>query len=581
VVSSLRMSPVTESMERTSLTRFFEILPAALAWLTFILMFVFSWFAPFWVAIFIILFDTYWILKTIYLSFHLRATFQEMRRVTKINWLEKLKERAEPRYTADMALMAAYLDSVTSGGNAAAMTMCKNSIDFILGTHAAIGDAVQGESFLVGYENPDYPGSGWPKQPHHRAAFGKSTLSCDTLFTQEKNSPESVPYGHVVVGYLIGGPQSGCSNFTDNINNYSQTEGGLDYNAGLVGALAYLAKKYPQPTATNTPFSGSPTFTRTPTFTPTGTSSTTATRTATQTNTPTPTRTNSTTPTATMTNTPANTFTSTITATQTRTQTDTPLNTPTYTATATKTSTPTQTVTQTWTPLPPGSTNTFTPSVTPSHTASPVNTATYTSTAVDTPSNTPTVIFTYTGTPSQTSTKSPVASFTNTPAATVTYTRTPVSTATNTQAATVTYTRTPASTATNTPRATATYTVTTAPSATNTAINATPTFTPTTTAVSAEKLYPNPYNPANGDLHAVFDTKFDASEVHFLVYTTGFRLISDVQIYGGTVPAGLNTGTVDRKYLMNLSSGSYIYVIKYKGIPGSKRSKANLFLVVR
>jgi cellulose synthase/poly-beta-1,6-N-acetylglucosamine synthase-like glycosyltransferase len=89
-----------------SLHRFFEILPATLTWLTFILMFVFSWFIPFWVAIFIILFDTYWLLKTIYLSFHLRATFTEMQRVIKVNWLEKLKARAEPRYTADVATAA-------------------------------------------------------------------------------------------------------------------------------------------------------------------------------------------------------------------------------------------------------------------------------------------------------------------------------------------------------------------------------------------------------------------------------------------------------------------------------------------
>lgn len=83
--------------------RFFEILPALLTWLTFILMFVLSWIIPFWVAIFIILFDTYWLLKTIYLSFHLRATFEEMRRVVKIDWLAKLKALAAPRYTADMA----------------------------------------------------------------------------------------------------------------------------------------------------------------------------------------------------------------------------------------------------------------------------------------------------------------------------------------------------------------------------------------------------------------------------------------------------------------------------------------------
>lgn len=77
--------------------RVFEMLPATLTWLTFILMFVLSWLLPFWVAIFIILFDTYWLLKTIYLSFHLRATFMEMRRVVKIDWLSVLKDEAAAR----------------------------------------------------------------------------------------------------------------------------------------------------------------------------------------------------------------------------------------------------------------------------------------------------------------------------------------------------------------------------------------------------------------------------------------------------------------------------------------------------
>jgi cellulose synthase/poly-beta-1,6-N-acetylglucosamine synthase-like glycosyltransferase len=71
--------------------RFFEILPGALAWLTLILMVVLSWKLPTAVAIFIILFDVYWLLKTVYLSFHLRSTFSEMKKNLKINWLEKLK----------------------------------------------------------------------------------------------------------------------------------------------------------------------------------------------------------------------------------------------------------------------------------------------------------------------------------------------------------------------------------------------------------------------------------------------------------------------------------------------------------
>ncbi len=72
------------------MNRFFEIIPGGLAWITIILIFLLSWFTPAAVAIFIILFDIYWLFKTIYLSFHLRATFKKMRENLKINWLNKL-----------------------------------------------------------------------------------------------------------------------------------------------------------------------------------------------------------------------------------------------------------------------------------------------------------------------------------------------------------------------------------------------------------------------------------------------------------------------------------------------------------
>ncbi len=71
--------------------RFFEILPGALAWLTLILVVLFSWKLPVVVSVFIILFDIYWLLKTIYLSLHLRAAFSEMKQNLKVDWLEKLK----------------------------------------------------------------------------------------------------------------------------------------------------------------------------------------------------------------------------------------------------------------------------------------------------------------------------------------------------------------------------------------------------------------------------------------------------------------------------------------------------------
>jgi len=72
--------------------RFFEILPGALAWATLILMVVLSRKLPTAVSIFIILFDIYWLLKTVYLSLHLRYTFNLMNANLKIDWRSKLGE---------------------------------------------------------------------------------------------------------------------------------------------------------------------------------------------------------------------------------------------------------------------------------------------------------------------------------------------------------------------------------------------------------------------------------------------------------------------------------------------------------
>jgi len=78
-------------INHSSSYRFYGMIPGLLAWTTIILMFVLSWLMPTAVAIFIIFFDIYWLLKTLYLSFHLRATFSKMRENLKVSWLEKLQ----------------------------------------------------------------------------------------------------------------------------------------------------------------------------------------------------------------------------------------------------------------------------------------------------------------------------------------------------------------------------------------------------------------------------------------------------------------------------------------------------------
>lgn len=81
-----------------TLERFFEILPGGLMWLTFILMPLFSWLFPFQTAIFIIFYDFFWLLRIIYLYFHLRVSFNKMRANLKINWLKKLENELDGKW---------------------------------------------------------------------------------------------------------------------------------------------------------------------------------------------------------------------------------------------------------------------------------------------------------------------------------------------------------------------------------------------------------------------------------------------------------------------------------------------------
>ncbi len=71
--------------------RFLEVLPGALSWGTLLGLFFLSWKLPVAVAVFVVLYDLYWLLKTIYFFFHLRVSFLKMRERVKIDWLKKLK----------------------------------------------------------------------------------------------------------------------------------------------------------------------------------------------------------------------------------------------------------------------------------------------------------------------------------------------------------------------------------------------------------------------------------------------------------------------------------------------------------
>jgi cellulose synthase/poly-beta-1,6-N-acetylglucosamine synthase-like glycosyltransferase len=71
--------------------RIFETVPGILTWATLIGVVLGSWLIPVYTAFFVIAFDIYWLVKTVYLSAHLRANWKRMRHYVKLDWSERLK----------------------------------------------------------------------------------------------------------------------------------------------------------------------------------------------------------------------------------------------------------------------------------------------------------------------------------------------------------------------------------------------------------------------------------------------------------------------------------------------------------
>jgi hypothetical protein len=93
-----KASEITDKKDRF-IYRFFEILPGLLSWVTIIAIVILSFKAPFFMALFIIVFDIYWLTKTVYLSVHMRSAFNKLQANSKIDWLARLMQLPVPEYT--------------------------------------------------------------------------------------------------------------------------------------------------------------------------------------------------------------------------------------------------------------------------------------------------------------------------------------------------------------------------------------------------------------------------------------------------------------------------------------------------
>lgn len=70
--------------------RILEIIPGFLTWATFSAIIFGSFFLPRSTVIFIIAFDVYWLLKTAFLTWHLRLSFKIMKKSMAVDWIEEL-----------------------------------------------------------------------------------------------------------------------------------------------------------------------------------------------------------------------------------------------------------------------------------------------------------------------------------------------------------------------------------------------------------------------------------------------------------------------------------------------------------
>lgn len=83
--------PKTKDSTQRFWQRFFEMFPAVLAWGTFISLIGLSFVLPFQVALFVLIFDLYWLFKAVYLSVHLIIAYRQMKQDVQVNWLDKAK----------------------------------------------------------------------------------------------------------------------------------------------------------------------------------------------------------------------------------------------------------------------------------------------------------------------------------------------------------------------------------------------------------------------------------------------------------------------------------------------------------
>jgi hypothetical protein len=91
--------------------RLLEIFPGAIAWGTLIALVIFSYFWPVYVAYFIIAFDVYWLMLTLYLAIMLFTSYFKIKKMKDMDWRQKCEELSvanSEKFPADSLVKAGF-----------------------------------------------------------------------------------------------------------------------------------------------------------------------------------------------------------------------------------------------------------------------------------------------------------------------------------------------------------------------------------------------------------------------------------------------------------------------------------------
>jgi hypothetical protein len=105
---------------------------------------------------------------------------------------------------------------------------------------------------------------------------------------------------------------------------------------------------------------------------------------------------------------------------------------------------------------------------------------------------------------------------------------------------------------------------------------------PKTFQILDTSIYPNPYNPATGDLNARVNLTNAAQKFILRVYTVSFRKVMEEEENPGPYSSGTQTINVPAARFSRLASGTYYYRIEGESTAGGKAaSAADKFVIIR